>query len=409
MELNVPPPFTTKKEKRLAFGVIFSTNPQNLSMLALSRKLACCICLIFLNFRPGNLINMPLAQNTFTTQLHIQYPIIQAPMLGVSTPEMAAAVSNEGGLGSLPIGGLSPEVSADLINKTKSLTSQPFSINFFAHDISEVNVAEAEKMQDFLEKMCREQGIPYEREDVAKLHFYSYKDQLEVMLEADVQSISFTFGLPDDKSIKVFKDKKKLLIGSATCLKEAQILDAKGIDMICAQGIEAGGHRGTFITDEPLPQVGLISLLSQIRDRINKPVIAAGGIADGKAINAMLTLGAVAVQIGTAFIASPESKAIAGYKEELLKSTDTSSELTRTFSGRWARGIRNEFMSAVDSSGLSIPPYPVQNSLTGKLRAAAQKLNNKDFTNLWAGQSSYKAETKSTREIFLRLVREMEA
>jgi nitronate monooxygenase len=178
--------------------------------------------------------------------------------------------------------------------------------------------------------------------------------------------------------------------------------------MICAQGIEAGGHRGTFITDEPLPQVGLISLLSQIRDKIDKPVIAAGGIADGKAINAMLALGAAAVQIGTAFIASPESKAIEGYKEQLLTSTDTSSELTRTFSGRWARGIRNEFMKAVDISGLTIPTYPIQNSLTTKLRAAAQKLNNKDFTNLWAGQSSYKAEAKSTREIFLRLVREME-
>jgi nitronate monooxygenase len=350
---------------------------------------------------------MPLS-NQFSQTLNIQYPIIQAPMLGVSTPEMAAAVSNEGGLGSLPIGGLSPDASAELINKTKTLTAKPFSINFFAHDIPEVDIAEAEKMQDLLDKLCREHEIPYEKEDVSKLRFYSYKDQVDVLLEAEVQSISFTFGVPDDATIKAFKQKKKLLVGSATSLREAQILDAKGIDMICAQGIEAGGHRGTFITDEPLPQVGLISLVSQIRDKINKPVLAAGGIADGKAIKAMLVLGADAVQIGTAFIASPESKAIAGYKEELLKSTDTSSELTRTFSGRWARGIRNKFMKAVDASGLTIPPYPIQNSLTTKLRAVAQKMDNKDFTNLWAGQSSYKAEAQSTRAIFIRLLKEMQ-
>lgn len=346
--------------------------------------------------------------NNLTELLKIDYPIIQAPMLGITTPEMVAAIANEGGLGSLPVGGLSPEKTLAFIRKAKSLTTRPFAVNLFTYAVPPVPKEEAAKMQQYLKQVTAEHGISYKEESIDNLHFYSYKEQIDILVDEHIPFVSFTFGIPDDISIKELKDHGVILMGTATSLKEAQLLDEKGIDIIVTQGIEAGGHRGSFLPDEPLPQVSCLALLTEILAHISRPVVAAGGIANGTTVKAMLSMGAAAVQIGTAFIASPESAAIPAYKAALRTATATDIAFTRAFSGRWARGIRNKLMDLVENSGLSIPPYPVQNTLTTALRAAAQQQNNKDFTNLWAGQCAFMAEEKPAAEIFRNFIMQAE-
>jgi nitronate monooxygenase len=348
-------------------------------------------------------------ENQLTQLLKIKYPFIQAPMLGVTTPQMVAAIANEGGLGSLPVGGLSPEKTLDLIRKTKALTDKHFSVNLFTYPIPPIPKVDAHQMQQYLKKISEEYGIDYEETSIDDFRFYSYKEQISILLEEQIPIVSFTFGIPDDADIKTLQDNGVLLMGTATSLKEAQLLDEKNIDIMVTQGIEAGGHRGSFLyDDESLPQVSGAALLTEILVHISRPVVAAGGIADGKALSAALLMGAAAAQVGTAFIASNESAAIPAYKQALRQATATDTTLTRAFSGRWARGIRNKFMDLVENSDLSIPPYPIQNTLTTALRAAAQKQNNKDFTNLWAGQCAFMAEEKPAAEIFRSFIKQAE-
>ncbi|PSK87998.1 NAD(P)H-dependent flavin oxidoreductase [Taibaiella chishuiensis] len=346
---------------------------------------------------------------TIPVRLNIQYPIIQAPMLGITTPGMVVAIAEAGGLGSLPVGGLSPETTLQLIRKVKAGTGKPFAVNLFTHDIPAIDINETDAMQDFLEALSDEHYLGYERQDVAGFKFHTYKEQIEILVRENITAVSFTFGIPDDESIAQLKSAGILLIGTATSVKEALLLESKGIDMIVAQGIEAGGHRGSFLDDEPLPQVGTLALVPQICDRVTIPVIAAGGIYNGVTIRAAFVLGAVGVQIGSAFLASPESSAIPAFKTALPGSTETDSELTRAFSGRWARGLRNSFMEAMANSGLQIPVYPVQNSLTGKLRAYAQQKDKMQFTSLWAGQAAAQAKPWPAADIFNDLVRQVEA
>ncbi|MDR3679603.1 MAG: nitronate monooxygenase [Flavipsychrobacter sp.] len=342
--------------------------------------------------------------NELTDILQVQYPIIQAPMLGATTPEMVAAISNEGGLGSLPVGGLSPEKTLALIQHTKQLTDRPFAVNLFTNDVPAYHLDEAKKMQAFLVKLCAENELTFDVQDIESFHFYNYKQQIDILINENIPIVSFTFGIIDNATIKRLHEKGIILIGTATSIKEAIVMNEKNIDLVCAQGIEAGGHRGSFLNDEPLPMVGIFALVASIADHISKPVIAAGAINNGKTIRAALALGAVGVQVGTAFLASLESSIIPAYKAALIIAADTDTQLTQAFSGRWARGIPNKMMMKIQESGLAIPPYPIQNSITTALRQAAQKQNNKDFTNLWAGQSANKVEQKSCADIFKKMV-----
>ncbi|MEN7551545.1 nitronate monooxygenase [Rapidithrix thailandica] len=343
--------------------------------------------------------------NQLTQQLAVRYPIIQAPMLGITTPEMVAAVSNAGGLGSLPIGGLAPEKARQLIRKTKSLTGKPFAVNLFAHTLpTEVDWDSVEKMQHFLEELCAKYGVTFSRFSEEDFTFYTYQDQLEVLQEEEVGIVSFTFGLLDSLSIALLHKRDVKLIGTATCVEEAILLEESGVDMISAQGIEAGGHRGSFTSNHPLPMIGSMTLIPQVVQSVKVPVVAAGGISDGMGIKAAFSLGAQGVQVGSLFLRSHESAANEAYKESILHSKDTDTALTRSFSGRWARGVVNQFMKSVEASGLSIPPYPVQNSLTAAIRASAKKQGKKDFLSLWGGQAASKAPAKSSREIFDELL-----
>jgi nitronate monooxygenase len=211
--------------------------------------------------------------------LSVNYPIIQAPMLGVTTPGMVAAIANAGGLGSLPVGGLSPERTAELIQLTKQKTSQPFAVNLFTHSTNASAVeAQLDAMQQFLKSVHDELGITFHPQLVSDFTFYSYKDQLEVLLAQQVKIVSFTFGLLEPHEVDRFKSQGCRLIGTATSVREAILLDQLGVDAIVAQGLEAGGHRGSFLADEALPQIGLMALLPQVVDAVSVPVIAAGGL-----------------------------------------------------------------------------------------------------------------------------------
>ncbi len=343
--------------------------------------------------------------NELTRQLRIGYPIIQAPMLGITSPEMVAAISNEGGLGSLPVGGLSPEKTVELIRATKKLTNRPFAVNLFVHDMPQVDKSLVAGMQNFLQEIAEKNGIAYEKQDIDSLRFYSYEEQTDILLRENIPVVSFTFGILKDEYIQSLKNNGTVLIGTATSVEEAKLLDEKKIDIIVAQGIEAGGHRGTFL-DIPLPQIGLRSLLPQIVVNTEKSVIAAGGIANRQTIMPAFELGAKGIQMGSIFLASDESLAIPSYKASVCNHSDNDTVLTRSFSGRWARSIRNRFITEVENSGLPIPQYPIQNSLTSLLRIASQKQDNKDFTSLYAGQSVLWAQAKPAAIIFRELVEE---
>jgi len=325
-------------------------------------------------------------------------------MLGVTTPEMVAAVSSSGGLGSLPIGGLAPDVARQLIRKTKSLTSSPWAVNLFAHNIpNHIDEASLQRMQDYLEDYAKRRSLPFNKRTAAEFRFYGYREQIDTLLEEDVRIVSFTFGVLAADVIRRLKEKGVILIGTATTVAEAKVLADAGIDLIVAQGYEAGGHRGSFLQPD-LPQVGLFALLPQIADAVAVPVIAAGGIVDGRTIRAAFQLGASGVQAGTLFVPSTESLANEGYKDAVVAARDTDTQLTQAFTGRWARGIRNDFMQTTEASGVGIAEYNLHNSLTAGLRAHGRKNDRPEVVSLWAGQHAGKARKGGAAEIFRNLV-----
>ncbi|QCX52611.1 nitronate monooxygenase family protein [Elizabethkingia sp. JS20170427COW] len=337
---------------------------------------------------------------TDTLLSQLKSPILLAPMLGVVTPEMVAAVSNHGALGGLPLGGQSPEKALQLIQKTKSLTSEIFAVNLFTHSKPslEQNLTKVEKMKSYLLQKVKDKQ--WSEQYDFNYSFYPYQDLIDIIIAEEIKVVSFTFGRLDAESIQKLKDHSILIIGTATCLEEAMLLEKSGIDMVVAQGIEAGGHRGGFLEGD-LPQVGLFSLLPQLVENLSIPVIASGGIYDHKTMQAAFQLGAQAVQIGSYFIAATESLATDTYRQLLKQSKDTSTMLTKSFSGRWARGIKNEWM--METQDMEIPDYPLQNLLTQPLRALAKAHGDIEYTNYWAGQNAHHAKTVSTQEIIEEL------
>lgn len=339
--------------------------------------------------------------------LKISYPVVQGAMLGVSTPKMTAGVSNAGGLGTLAAGGLSPEKTRQLIRETKQYTDKPFAVNLFAHDVPvKFDIPQISKMQDFLLSFCKAHQIPFEIRNAEELKFYGYEDQLDVLIEESIEIISFTFGMLRESVVKVLKENNCLLVGTATSVEEAVALENSGVDLITAQGTEAGGHRGSFLCRDQLPQIGLMSLIPAIADAVHLPVLAAGGISDNRGLKAAIALGASGIQVGSIFIPTDESAAVESYKNAVLTAADVDTTLTRAFSGRWARGIKNAFMEAVENSGLEIPTYVIQNNLTSVIRTYAQQNDQKDFISMWAGQSSSRGKRGSTADIFASLVKD---
>jgi nitronate monooxygenase len=326
-------------------------------------------------------------KNTRLTKLlKIKIPLIQAPMAGgITTPELVAAVSNAGGLGSLGAG-MSPDEIRSAILKIKSLTNKPFSVNLFVTDTPSVSNQKINVMKKILKKNCGVYGK--EVKDIKPPYTHSLDEQLSVLIEEKIPVISFTFGIPAASWIKKLKQHRITLIGTATSVPEAIYLEKKGMDIVVAQGYEAGGHRATFLDTSASNLVGNFALIPLIADCIQIPVVAAGSIMDARGIVAALTLGAEGVQMGTAFIPCKESGALPAYKKILFKSAAQNTVLTRSFSGKWARGIENKFIKAMKSFEDKILAYPAQHVITLPIRKAAAKRGDLEYFSTWAGQGA---------------------
>lgn len=331
--------------------------------------------------------------NPLLAQLGIQLPLVQGPMNGASTPAMAAAVSNAGGLGSLAVSLLAPAVIESSVAALRQQTERPFNVNLFVLDPPQPNEDEVQHAAALLAPIRAELGLP----PAAPLSKYgeNFRDQLEMLISLAVPVASFTFGLLDATSIERLHAAGSLVIGTATNVAEALAWAHNGADVICAQGGEAGGHRGTFIGPFEDSMIGTLALVPQIVDAVRLPVIAAGGVMDGRGVAASLMLGAQAAQLGSAFLACAEASIHPGWKALLRSADDTSTRTTRAFSGRPARGIANDYMRRMAAHEAELPAYPIQNALTAEIRQAAAKANRMEFISLWAGQAAGLSRTRA--------------
>ncbi len=342
-------------------------------------------------------------------QLKIDQPIIQAPMLGPGTPALAAAVSNAGGLGSLAVSSLSPLEIQAAVSAMRRQTSCVFNVNVFVLEVPHPTDQELQTALMLLHPFREELGLAAAQ--LPARYGENFYEQLEMLIQLKLPVVSFTFGLLDSTFIERLHQAGSIVIGTATSVAEAQAWENEGADIICVQGAEAGGHRGTFLGTVEASMTGTLALVPQIVDNLKLPVIAAGGIMDGRGIAAALMLGAGAVQMGTAFLPCIESSAHPAWKMKIREATDTSTGLTRSFSGRAARGIINDFMRRMKSCEHMIPHYPVQNILTAEIRQVASQSNRPEFMSLWAGQAAGLAQIRkmdiSATELMRQLVSEL--
>lgn len=348
--------------------------------------------------------------NKLTQLLNIRYPIIQAPMFGVTTPAMVAAASRADVLGSLSLGDSPASNCIEAIRKTKALTDKPFSVNLFVYDIPPATddlKARYNSARDYIQELADTHHIKVSLPDIEAITLTDYHEQVDAVIQEGCKIVSFTFGNLDSVSIEKLKQNDTILIGTCTSIEEAQMLEEAGIDIICVQGIEAGGHRGSFTTDN-IRQIGGLSLLSQVYDTVKVPVIYAGGIYNARTLLAASALGAQGFQIGSLLLGSAESALQDFEKQRLLTVTEKEIVLTKSFTGRYARGINNAFIKAVDDSG-HILPYPYQNKLTAELRKAAKANGNSDFVSIWLGQSINPFSAASTFDIITGLINSVES
>ncbi len=340
-------------------------------------------------------------------RIGVEYPVFQAPMAGgPSTPELAAAVSNAGGLGSLGAGYVSADALREAIRATRALTSRPFCVNVFAPEAPAApSPDDVARVQAALAPFRTEVGLPAAAAPAAGQPF---RDQLRVILEERVPVFSFTFGALAPEDVAALARNGAVVMGTATTAREARALEATGVHAVVAQGAEAGGHRGTFLGPVESGLAGTLALVPQIVDAVRVPVVAAGGVMDGRGVAAAFALGAAAAALGTAFLACPESGASRPYKDAILARRESDeTTLTRAFSGRWARGLRNRFTEALASA--PVLPYPLQNSMTADLRREAAKAGKADLLSLWAGQGAPLSRARPAGELLRELVRETEA
>lgn len=337
-------------------------------------------------------------ENKVTQNLNIKYPIIQAGMAGgITTPELVAAVSNAGGLGTLGAGYMTPDQLRSSILKVKQLTNKPFGVNLFIPEIQDVSEEEIEKANEWLWPF-REQLNISEIPKVKKTTESIFEKQIEIIMEEQVPVCSFTFGIPSKETVQQLKKRKIVMIGTATTVQEAIANEENGMDMVVVQGSEAGGHRGTFMGSFEDAMIGTMALVPQTVDHVEIPVIAAGGIMDGRGVLAALVLGAQAVQMGTAFVTSLESGVTKSHKEAILNSNEEQTVVTSTFSGKPARGIRNEFILKMMKHEKELPKYPIQNTLTTSIRREASKQKRTEWMSLWCGQNSRSSQYQSASE-----------
>ena len=340
-----------------------------------------------------------------TELLGIRLPIIQAPMASASTPKLAAAVTNAGGLGSLGCAMMNADEVREQCEAMRAATNGAYNVNFFVHREPTLDAQAAEAMRAMLKPYYAELGageVP-----AAKIPHPTFdRPRLEVVLKEKPPVVSFHFGLPEKSMLEALKEKGILVIACATTVAEAGTLEKAGVDAIVAQGFEAGGHRGTFAPPYEAGDVGTLALVPQVVDAVETPVIAAGGIGDGRGIAAALMLGAQGVQMGTAFLTCPESAAHPVWRKALTEAGPGATRLTHAFSGRPARGLENRYMREMAGKETLFPAFPIPNALTGPLRKASAAGNTGDFQSMWAGQAAGMAKTLPAKELMETLVRE---
>ena len=324
----------------------------------------------------------------FLQRLGISLPIVQAPMAGACGSQMVIAVCRAGGLGSLPCAMLSKEQIFQEVKRIRSRTDRPFNLNFFCHEEPDIRHASLASWKQGLAPYYRERGLRIP-DDGDRAVRQAFNDEMcRVVEKIRPPVVSFHFGLPKKELLERVRSTGCRILSSATTTKEARWLESRGVDAVIAQGAEAGGHRGLFLGDDIATQSGTMTLVPQIADAIHVPVIAAGGIGDGRSIAAALALGAHCTQIGTAYLYCPESTISRLHREALLTSSDESTALTNVYTGRPARGIVNRLLWELGPISDDAPPFPLAAADLAPLRIASEASGNTDFTPLWSGQGA---------------------
>ena len=326
--------------------------------------------------------------NTLTALFNVEKPIIQAPMAGVQDYRLAAAVSNAGGLGSLPCAMLGAEALREELKALNEATSKPYNLNFFAHTPPEPNPQQEANWRQALAPYYKEFGIDPASITAGPGRMPFNEESAAIVEEFHPAVVSFHFGLPEQELLERVKKAGAKVLSTATTVDEALWLEQHGADAIIAQGLEAGGHRGIFLTKDMTTQMGTFALLPQIVAAVKIPVIAAGGIATAEGVRAALDLGAVATQIGTAFMLCPEATTKPLHREALKSPAARHTAITNLFSGGPARGIVNRVMRELGPVCDQAPAFPLATNAIAPLRAAGEAAGTGDFSPLWSGQNA---------------------
>jgi nitronate monooxygenase len=335
--------------------------------------------------------------------LGVELPIIQAPMAGSQGSALAIVVSNAGGLGSLPCAMLGPDQIRAELKAITAATSKPYNVNFFVHRAPAPDPAREDAWLKLLAPYLAEQGI-----DPSSIHAgpqrAPFNDAAADVLEQFKPAVvSFQFGLPSDALVRRIKSWGSHILSSATTLDEARYLETHGVDAIIAQGSEAGGHRGMFLTEDLSTQLGTLALVQQIVRAVKVPVIAAGGIADAKGVTAAIALGAAAVQVGTAYLFCPEATTNPLHRAALKSDAAQTTAVTNLFTGRPARGIVNRLIREVGPMSAVAPAFPLAATAIFALRAKAEPKGVNDFTSMWAGQNAAAGREMPAAELTRKL------
>jgi nitronate monooxygenase len=348
-------------------------------------------------------------ENRLTSRLGLQYPIIQGPLGGLSSQRLTTSVSNYGGLGSFGAHGLNPEAIRKVIREIKSLTTKPFAMNLWVSMEDEGAFTSTEEAfhRSLYPLTKHVESVGEERPSYRPYEPIRFEDQVQVLLDEGVSAFSFIYGIPSKQILDEFRRKGIVLIGTATTVVEAIALEQAGVDVIAASGFEAGGHRGSFLQPSEDSLTGTMALVPQVVDAVRLPVAAAGGIGDARGIVAAFALGAEGVQMGTAFLACEESGANTHHRKALLSGQAKQTALTRGFTGRLARGIKNRLLDELNQKDTEILPYPLQRALMRYLSIPAEKAGRPELLPLWAGQSANLSRCTDVHALLDTLVNEV--
>jgi nitronate monooxygenase len=346
-----------------------------------------------------------MTMTTLQQLLGTELPLIQAPMAGIQGSAMAIAVSNAGGLGSLPCAMLGNEALRSELAAIRAGTGKPYNVNFFAHATPAPDAAREATWREALTPYYREFGIDTASIPAGPGRNPFSAEVAELLAEFRPPVVSFHFGLPAEALLAQVRGWGSKILASATTVDEALWLEAQGVDAVIAQGLEAGGHRGHFLSHDLTKQLGTFALLPQVVGAVRLPVIAAGGIADADGVRAAMALGAAGVQVGTAYMLAPEATTSALHRAALQSDAARHTALTNLFTGRPARGIVNRVMRDLGPIGAAAPEFPLATSAIAPLRAKAEAQGSGDFSPLWSGQNAMGCRELPAAEITRALAR----